>query len=263
MIWSRRAALNGVQLDEVDPSIVIQSIELADGRDNISAVGTAYGYGQRVTGSRRDTLEVTVKFGIDIRKDNMAGRVTALEAVNAWAATAADGAWLTVNYRENRRLWVMLAQAPGEGSAWDWAREYSITFRAYCIPYWEDETPAQAVGAVAQSGSMVLGVPGNTKTVAEIRVANKSGATITSVNITVAGQTMSFTGLSLGGSQALIIDHVLSGKLYYLRARIGNVSVLAKRTGANDFIVRPGNNSISWSASRAVQVTASVRGRYL
>ena len=226
MIWSRRAALNGVQLDEVDPSIVIQSIELADERDNISAVGTAYGYGQRVTGSRRDTLEVTVKFGIDIRKDNMAGRVTALEA-------------------------------------WEWAREYSITFRAYCIPYWEDETPAQAVGAVAQSGSMVLGVPGNTKTVAEIRVANKSGATITSVNITVAGQTMSFTGLSLGGSQTLIIDHVLSGKLYYLRARTGNVSVLAKRTGANDFIVRPGNNSISWSASRAVQVTASVRGRYL
>ena len=243
MIWSRRVALNGVQLDEVDPSIVIQSIEPADGRDNISAVGSAYGYGQRITGIRRDTL--------------------VLEAVNAWAATAADGAWLTVNYKENRRLWVTMAQVPGEGSLWDWAREYQLTFRAYAVPYWEDETATQAVSAVASSGGMTLAVPGNTKSVAEIKVANKSGASITTVSVTVDGQTMAFSGIVLGGSQTLVIDHVLSGSLYYLRARIGSTSVLAKRTGANDFIVKPGNRSISWSASRAVQVTASVRGRYL
>ena len=263
MIWSRRVALNGVQLDEVDPSIVIQSIEPADGRDNISAVGSAYGYGQRITGIRRDTLDINIKFSIDIRKDNMAGRAAVLEAVNAWAATAADGAWLTVNYKENRRLWVTMAQVPGEGSLWDWAREYQLTFRAYAVPYWEDETATQAVSAVASSGGMTLAVPGNTKSVAEIKVANKSGASITTVSVTVDGQTMAFSGIVLGGSQTLVIDHVLSGSLYYLRARIGSTSVLAKRTGANDFSVKPGNRSISWSASRAVQVTASVRGRYL
>ena len=110
---------------------------------------------------------------------------------------------------------------------------------------------------------MTITVPGSAKTEAKVTVTNKSGMTISNVSVTVAGQTMSFEGISLGGNQSLVVDHVQTGRLYYLRARIGNTSVLAKRTGANDFTVNPGNNSISFSATRAVQVTVGVRGRYL
>ena len=111
MLWSRRVALNGVQLDEVHEAIVIRSVEPADGKESIAAVPTAFGYGQRVTSKRRDTLDMVVRFAIRIKRNDMENRASVLEAVNAWAATAAEGAWLTVNYKPNRRLWVVLAQA--------------------------------------------------------------------------------------------------------------------------------------------------------
>ena len=263
MIWSRRVALNGAQLDEVHESIVIRGVEPGEGKESISAVPAAEGYGQRITGHRRDTLDVVVRFAIDIKRADMAGRASVLEAVNAWASKATEGAWLTINYKPNRRLWVVLAQAPGEGSLWDFNKEFAITFRAYVVPYWEDEIESSVTSGVYTSGSMMITVPGSTKTEAKVTVANKSGMTITSVMLTIAGQQMLFSGISLGANQSLVIDHVQTGRLYYLRAQIAGVSVLAKRTGANDFRLTPGNNSISFSASRAVQVTVSVRGRYL
>lgn len=263
MICARRVALNDIQLDEVHDAVVIKSVEPADGKESISAVSNAAGYGQRITNRRRDTLDMVVKFAIHVHKDNLEARAAVLEAVNAWAAAAMEGAWLTVNYKPNRRLWVVLAQAPGEGSLWDYTKEFQITFRAYVVPFWEDETEISSSSGINSSGSMTITVPGSAKTEAKVTVTNKSGMTIPNVSVTVAGQTMNFEGVNLGGNQSLIIDHVQTGRLYYLRARIGNTSVLAKRTGANDFTVSPGENSISFSATRAVQVTVSVRGRYL
>ena len=263
MIWSRRVALNGIQLDEVHEAIVIRSVEPADGKESITAVPMASGYGQRVTAMRRDMLDMVVRFAIKIRRDDMAGRSAALEAVNNWAAMAADGAFMTVNYKPNRRLWVVLVQAPGEGSLWDFSKDFTITFRAYVVPYWEDEIESSVVSGVNTSGSMAIMVPGNTKTEAKVTVTNKSGMAINTVTLTIAGQQMQFSGINLGANQSLVIDHVQTARLYYLRAQIAGASVLAKRTGANDFRLSPGNNSISFSASRAVQVTVSVRGRYL
>lgn len=266
MQMARRAALNGVWLDEVDSRIVISGIEPADGKENITAVDAAAGYGQRITGWRRSTLDLVVKFRLlehGRSADGMTERSQLLEKINAWAANAMDGAWLTVNYKPNRRLWVVLAQPPGEGSLWDYTKEFQVIFRAYVVPFWEDEIEISSSSGISSSGNMTITVPGNAKTEAKVIVTNKSGMTIPNVSVTVAGQTMSFEGINLGGNQALVIDHVQTGRLYYLRARIGNTSVLAKRTGANGFTVNPGENGISFSATRAVQVTVGVRGRYL
>lgn len=73
MILSRRIALGGVQLDQVDGSIIIQSIDEAAGKETISAVNRGSGNGQRITGRRRDTLDVTVRFSINKRTDNLSG----------------------------------------------------------------------------------------------------------------------------------------------------------------------------------------------
>ena len=48
-----------------------------------------------------------------------------------------------------------------------------------------------------------------------------------------------------------------------IRARIGNVSVLANRTGADDFVTKPGSNTIAYSTDGSVIVTVSAKGRYL
>ena len=140
MIFSRRAALNGDQLDEIHDAIVIRGIEQAAGKDNITATATGGPFGQRITGARRDSIDITVKFAIDIKKRDLEGRNAVLEAVNAWAAAArteTGGAWLTVGHKPDRRIRVVLAQPAAEGDLWKWTDDFTIIFRAYGVPYWE------------------------------------------------------------------------------------------------------------------------------
>lgn len=260
MILKRRVALGGVQLDELDERIVISGIDEAAGRDSITAVGNSFGCGQRITGQKRDTLDVTVKFMMKIRNNDMAAREELLEKINGWAA---EGGWLTVGHRPDRRLNVVLAQAPGAGDMFNWANEFTMVFRAYSLPYWQDSQTTAAVSKSANSGTVSIDVPGNVKTVADVKIENMSGQAINNITVNVDGNEMAFRGLNLGGTASLVIDHVMKAGLFYFRARIGSTSVLAKRTGANDFYARPGTRTITFSADRAVKLTASVRGRYL
>ena len=260
MILKRRVSLNGVQLDSLDERILISGIDEGAGKESITAVSNAAGAGQRVTAMRRDTLDVTVRFTMAIKNDDMAGRSELLEKVNAWAA---KGGWLRVDHRPNRRLQVMLAQAPGAGDMFAWTNEFTLTFRAYSVPYWEDETEVSVTSATAASGSMNITVPGSAETVADVTVENRSGRTINGVVVTVGGKKMTFASLGLGGTATLTIDHVRNNKLFYMRAKVGSTSVMAKRTGADDFRISQGLNAIAFSADRAVRVTVKVRGRYL
>ena len=270
MITRKRAALDGVWLDEVHEAVVIRSIESGDGKTGISAVSSAAGNGQRITGYRRDTLDVTVKFGIDIKRGDMEGRTEALEAVNAWAAAAyGSGAWLTVNYKPGRRIRVVLAQAPGEGSAWDWTKEYSIVFRAYGVPFWEDEEEKTAdIGSGgALSGS--FRIEGSAPAGVSVTLENISGAEIKRIGaVTVNGNTMGFTSLGLMAGEALVIDHGASG---LLRIRIRSAdgvafrSAMGKRTpeSADDFTALPGETGAGLTSERACRMLVGWRCRYL
>ena len=260
MILAHRVALNGTQLDSIDERIIIKSIEEGAGKETITAVSMGTGAGQRITNRRRDTLDVTVKFSMNIDPENLEDRSETLEKINAWAA---GGGWLTINYRENRRLLVICAQAPGAGDIWEWTTVYAITFRAYSVPYWEEDAPVTAISGTAANGSMNIAVAGSAEAPVEIMVKNMSGMTINNLRINVGGKEMKFSGLGLGGSAELIIDHIHTATLFCMRARVGNTSVMEKRTGADDFTVSPGNKAVSWSADRAVRVTASVRGRFV
>lgn len=266
MQMKRRVALNGVWLDEVDSRIVISGVEPADGRENITAVDAAAGYGQRITGSRRSTAEMIVKFRIlehGHSESGLQARAEVLEKVNAWAAA---GGYLTVNYKPDRRLGVVLAQAPGEGSLWDYTKEFTITFRAYAVPYWEQETAKSvSFGGAASSGAGTVQADGSVKTQADVEVRNTSGMTINNVSITVGGNNMTFSGLGLGGSEALVIDHV--NGLVRIRIRNGSSyrSAMAMRSmdSADDFRLSPGSSRASFSAQRACAMTVSWRARYL
>jgi phage-related protein len=266
MQLKRRVALDGVWLDEVDRRIVISGVEPGDGKESISAVDAAAGYGQRVTGSRRSTLDIVVKFKLLQRsrsEGNMAERAQLLEAVNAWAA---GGGVLTVNYKPNRRLNVVLAQAPGEGSLWDYTKEFQITFRAYAVPYWEDEAESsQTIGGSSLSKSGSIQVGGSVPTQADVEIVNTSGKTINNVTVSVAGKSMTLNSLGLAGSETLVIDH--KDGLVRIRIRSGSSyrSVMAKRTdaSADDFVAEPGTKTISYSAQRACRMIVTWRNRYL
>lgn len=258
MVLKHRVALNGTQLDSLDNRILIQSVDEAAGKDTITAVSLGGADGQRITGKRRDTLDVTVKFSI--RSRDMATRSTILDNVNKWAY---GGGTLTLNNRTNKNLTVELVQAPGGGDQYKWTSEYTLVFRAYAVPYWQDTTATSKTLTQGSTGSDTLNVPGSAESVANVSVQNKSGNTLNGISIEVNGNAMTFTGLNLANNGTLSIDHAMTGGVYVIRAMINGTSVLAKRTGADDFITKPGNNTIIYSTDGSVIVTVNAKGRYL
>ena len=260
MQLAHRAALNGVQLDEIDPRIIIKGIDGASGKETVNAVSLGSGDGTRITGKRRDSTEVAVRFSMNIRRDAITERAAVLESVNAWAA---KGGYLTINYKPDRQLLVDDVVTPGEGDLWKRLTEYTITFRARAIPYWQQANATQANTGSGNTGSGVIQVAGSAETAADAVLQNLSGATINTASITIGGKTMSFEDLGLGNGQSLAIDHIIADGIPVIRARIGSTSVLGKRTGADDFILRPGPNSFSFSAQRACRMTVSCRGRFV
>lgn len=270
MILAHRVALDGVQLDELDERINIKAVEEGAGKENIGAVNAAGGAGQRITNRRRSTLDVTVKFSLLITDDEMQERSTLLEKVNAWAA---GGGWLTINYKENRRLFVVCAQAPGAGDQFSWTNVYTITFRAYALPYWEESTPTVAKSGVTTGGTsasaVAIQVNGSAETDAEVTLQNKSGMTIQHAVLNIGGSRMEFNSLNLGGSESLKVAHEYTDGLRVLKIYILNGSTersaMACRTpaSADDLILSPGRRWVNFAADRACQMTVEVRGRFV
>ena len=263
MQMKRRVALNGNQLDEVDSRIVISAVEPGDGRENISAADTAGGFGQRITGRHRSTLDVIVRFRIlehGRSTDGMAAREAVLEKVNAWAA---GGGTLTVGYKTGRRLNVVLAQVPGPGSMWDYTKEFQLTFRAYAIPYWEDAS--QSAAEIAAGGSNIL-IRGSAEAQVNAQLTNAGSGAISEATISIGGVIMSFESLGLAAGEVLVIDHTEDG---LLRIRINNDgtyrSAMAKRTAgsADDFLIGPGTKNCYCSTDGDAALGLTWRNRYL
>ena len=262
MQLAHRAALNGAQLDDIDPRIIIKGIEGGAGKDTVTSVSTGKGDGTRITGKRRDTVEVNVRFSMNIRRDNMAERTAVLEAVNAWAV---KGGWLTVNYKPNRWLWVDEVTTPGEGDLWKRLSEYTITFRAHAVPYWQEESAISASTGTGGSGSGTIAVAGSAETVADAVLKNMSGATINTATIVIGGKSMSFENLKMGSGESLVVDHVITSGKNVIRIRVGGRSALSLRTegSADEFEIAPGTCAFSFSAQRACRLTVSCRGRFV
>ena len=257
MILTRRAALDGVQLDELHDAIVIRGIEPGTPNETLQATGRMGGAGQRVTVQHWDMLEAKVTFAIDIPKREMAARREVFDLVKGWALSKG---WLTVNERPDRRMHVDKVIFPDAGDLWDWTRDYTIAFRAYGVPFWQDEAPASAVTQSITNGTAVITVPGDTETVLDLKFENISGQNIANFAVTAGGNEMTLTGVNLAARQALVISHTPDG---LLTAKKGTADVYALIRGADDLNVKPGEQSVKITATRAGRLTLSCAGRYL
>ena len=256
MILSKRVALGGVQLDELYEQIVIRRIDPGVPYEEVDAVNRMGGVGQRVTGQHWETLEVNITYAIDVPKREMALRRQIFDAVNAWAMRKG---WLTVNWLPGRRFYVDKVVLPGSGDMWQWTAEYTITFRAYNVPFWQDELPAQAASGTVSSGRVWVPVSGNMRTVMDASFRNMSGMVINNLWIQAGGNRITLSDLGLGGSSTLQISHGTDG---ILRITAGGASVYNKYTGADDLYVNPGNVAVDFSADRAGILTAQAYGRW-
>ena len=256
MILSKRVALGGVQLDELYEQIVIRRIDPGVPYEEVDAVNRMGGVGQRVTGQHWETLEVNITYAINVPKREMQLRREIFDAVNAWAMRKG---WLTVNWLPGRRFYVDKVVLPGSGDMWQWTEEYTITFRAYNVPFWQDELPAQASSGTVSSGRVWVPVGGNMRTVMDASFRNMSGMVINNLWIQANGNRITLSGLGLGGSSTLQISHGMDG---ILRITAGGASVYNKYTGADDLYVNPGNVAVDFAADRAGILTAQAYGRW-
>ena len=257
MILSRRVALGGVQLDELHERIVIQSIDPGVPHESVNAANRMGGYGQRMTGQHWETLEVNVTYAIDVPKTEMALRRQIFDAVNSWAMRKG---WLTVNWLPGRRFYVDKVVFPGSGDMREWTNEYTITFRAYNVPFWQDEQPGQAVSGTAASGRVWVPVGGNVGSVLDVAFRNMSGMAINNFWVQASGNRITLSSLGLGGSSTLQISHGTDG---LLRITADGVSVYSKYTGADDLYVEPGSVAVDFGADRAGILTAQCYGRWV
>ena len=259
MILSRRVSFCGEQLDELDESIVIRHADPGVPNESVQTVERMGGWGSRVTGQHWNQLEASVTFAINIKKTEMARRREVFDRVIAWANRKG---WLEFSAIEDRRLYVEKTVIPGGGDMREWLNEYTITFRAYSVPFWESKMPATAVIESTSSGTTSIEVGGTAPGTLDVSFRNISGATITNVSIWLNGKEMSLNGVNLTASETLNITHPAeSGGL--LRIYAGSRNVYALRRGIDDLTVKPGVNSCGVSASRAGKFTVTNYARWL
>lgn len=266
MELSRRVALEGVQLDEAHERIAIQGVSTPAPKASTGAAARAGG-GSRRTGGNRDSLEITVSFTIIIKKARMTERDAALDAANAWAAIAADGAWMTYSGKPGKRIRVYLDEPASLGDAREAGKTFTVKFRAYGVPYWEDETAASVTLADGSYATGSLSVGGNARTVAGAYILNISGAVMQTLIVQCGSSAFRLTGLAAGAGSAVIIDHNPEGLLIIRVLEAGGTvrSVLGRREAdsSDDLYVSPGMAAVSVSADRAVRATFTARGRWL
>lgn len=265
--WAHEAALDGAKLSEVDERIVVKGTSVAAGKDSLSTAQiSGRAGGSRVTGSRRDSLDITVSFGILVKKDDMAARSEVLEKAAAWAMGAENGAWLTLGHKQGRRIRVRLAQGPAEGDLWEWTNNYTIVLRAHEVPWWQDNNPTTVRRASTGSLSIQISVSGNRETVLDAAYTNGSGSTCNTLSISTGSATMAFSGLGLANGETLRIDHTADGMLRIRIIGTGGTarSAMAARTPASsdDLWIAPGVRTVAITAASG-SAELSCYGRYI
>ena len=260
MILSRRVKMGSVQLDSLDPVIVIQDVQIGTPKETVSKAPLAGGFGQRILTSHWDTMDVEIRFGIDLPKTMIAARRAVWEAVAAWAM---PGGWLRTSEVPDRRLWIDQAEIEDPGDFREWNKDFGITFHAFTVPFWQDETPVTATKNIPRNNetTFTLDVPGMVQTVAEFEYTNTSNADLISISIGTDAVDFAMADFRVGPGETIVTSHV-NGRL---RIYSGTTNLLRYRIGesGDDLYLNPGTNTIRVYADRAGTLVMTAAGRYV
>ena len=256
MILSRRASLGNVMLDELHETILIQKMEPGIAQQSINATDRMGGFGQRVTGEHWSSIDAKVSFTIMLYKHDMELRRQVFDTVIAWAKA---NQWLEFSNMPDRHLYVDKVILPDSGDLFKQEAEYTITFRAYNVPFWQQIKPNTANVKNITEGSTQIEVGGTAPSVLDISFRNISGKTIQNISINAAGKRMVLNDVNLGASETLKVTHGTDG---LLKITAGSRNVYGIYTGDDDLLVEPGMRTVSISATRAGELTVTNYGRF-
>ena len=254
MISRYEATLNGVALSSISPDILILDISYRPASIQNEVYTTARRQGARIYRRYSNTTSCTITF--EIHAYDIAERQVICNAIQTWAR---KGGVLQTNDRPGQRLRCICETFPAINSVKNWTEALSITFTAYDLPFWEQYTPT-SITLTGTSGSGTLYVPGCVED-APVEADITAQGTVTSLNLTVNGRTLTLSGISVTSGQVIKIaydDEMIQS------IKVGNTSLLNRRTGVDDLLVNCGeDNSFSFSSNAAVSVKYMVRGLWV
>lgn len=252
MITRYKVWMDNIGLQDLDDAICITDIKEKTPKINAVTAAKPLGGGSHLLLLRRDSISITVRFAI--RAYDIATRKRIMSAVRAWAHEG----YLSINDRPGQRLWVVCDKPPVVESALKWTAEMEMTLTAYDVPYWEADTPYTGT-YTGKNGSANLTNPGDIESVLEATIT--PAAALHSFTIGANGNTFAFSGLSIASGSAVEISHTPQG---ILRVKSGSTSLLGKRsaTSADEIIIKPGTNAVSFTADASCTAIFSTRGRY-
>ena len=277
--------IGSVALSTLSDKIYIRDIIEEPYEEEIFKASKAYYAGQRVSKKVRRALSVRVVFVV--RERNPQKRAEIFDSIASWAESDRT---LYVNYRtitrvtesgytytEGRRLSrVVVTEPPAINSANKWTKDVAITFTAFDVPYWEDESKygysfaANTLDIFSRylySGNIYN--RGTAESPVTMRITNDSSSQLQSMNIRCGNSWFYFENLDIDPGAGLEIDYDSdSGILQILERRSDGLLGANKmpcRTAESqdDLMISPGAVSVQVSANVAVSGYFYCRGRYL
>ena len=277
--------IGSVALSTLSDKIYIRDIIEEPYEEEIFKASKAYYAGQRVSKKVRRALSVRVVFVV--RERNPQKRAEIFDSIASWAESDRT---LYVNYRtitrvtengytytEGRRLSrVVVTEPPAITSANKWTQDVAITFTAFDVPYWEDESKymysfaANTLDIFSRyqySGNIYN--RGTAESPVTMRITNDSSSQLQSMNIRCGNSWFYFENLDIDPGAGLEIDYDSdSGILQILERRSdgllgGNKMPCRTAESQDDLMISPGAVSVQVSANVAVSGYFYCRGRYL
>ena len=262
MILSRRVALGGVNLDELHESIVIRSVVPGAAQKKTQSVSRMHGAGNRITAETWDPLQTEVTFGIDVPKTELALRREIYDLVTSWALRRG---WLTTNEMPNRQMYVDRIAMPAGFDMRDWTKDYTITLTAYNVPFWQGNQISAVSGGGSKDGSVRISLDGNETSVLNFTFENTSGKQINELTVNTNGGKLVLHDLLLAGGQSVVVDHGTDGLLRVTKkSGVTSTSIMScvHYTSSDDLYIKPGDSTVTFSATRAGRLSINCRGRY-
>lgn len=256
-------ALNGIELHSIDEAIVLQGVDEGSPSWNINAGNRANTIGQYVNSVEKKYRDVTVTFAIAEQRD-LIRRHEILQQIFAWADKGGD---LTVSYRDGQKLRVICTAMPAVKTLTKWAEIYSITFRAYEIPFWQSTDKTSVTIAATSSGNTTMRLRETGGGLLCFEATNSSGSTVNTLAVAANGRNFTFSGLGLANGEKLRGDYDDRGiQRIRIQATGGTwrSAMAARATISNDdILLNPGANTVYVSSGEAVSWQLYTYGRWL
>lgn len=248
------ASLNGTSLSSISNKILITDISYAQAKPKFSTYNVANRQGARVFRKYFEKASVTIKFVI--REYSISGRMEICNNVQKWAK---NGGVLTTGDRSNQQLRCVCSAFPSITSSMKWTEELSISFESYALPFWESTSATSVTLTAGVSGSGSL-TPAGVIDGAMVEVEATANAALSSLALTVNGKTLTLSGLTVASGSKVKITY---DENMIQSIKVGNTSVLDKRTGVDDLIAKCGEaNTVSYTADASCTVKFSAKGLF-